>query len=372
MRENLKSTREGNRHKLELSVGGEAVARLNIVDAEMRLVNTWVRMGGLASVSTRPKHRGRGFGRLLMERTIEYMRQEGFLVSILFGIPGYYHRFGYATVMPRSSLARVKVSAAEALDGGLHIREAAPDDYDALVAIYNAENAGRNGPMKRSKEAFVQSDSGSEDWFQERKRILVAEVDGRPVGYALGEQEWQSESKWGEEAVEIAAPGVTAQTAGRSLVRGLASAAADERVETLTLEMLPDAPLAAVLREVGYRQEIAYSHNQGSMGRIIELGGLVAALTDTVIARLNEQAAGEQVGEIVFDCGGEQAKISCGRGRRLAVNLPQEALLQLLMGYCSTAELRLKWPGCVLEEDVAVVDALFPAGYPYMWRSDHF
>ena len=42
------------------------------------------------------------------------------------------------------------------------------------------------------------------------------------------------------------------------------------------------------------------------------------------------------------------------------------------MGYRSIEELRLEFPDCVAEQDVAVVDTLFPGGHPYMWRLDHF
>ena len=108
------------------------------------------------------------------------------------------------------------------------------------------------------------------------------------------------------------------------------------------------------------------------MGRIIDLAGLAAALTGTVARRLREQSDLNDVGKVVWECGSEQAGIACGRGKTVSVKLPQQALLQLLMGYRSITELRRKWPGCVAEEELAAVDALFPAGFPYMWRLDHF
>ena len=316
---------------------------------------------------TNPSHRGKGYGRQLMEKTLAYMREEGFLVSVLFGIPGFYDRFGYATVMPRKSLVTLRTSQAERLSGGLTVREARLEDRSALLAIYDAANREQNGALERTVDAFSPWADDPDDWFQEHRNVLVAEDGGRPVAYAIGEKGWHAASKWGDACYEIAVPGETAFRAGPSLVRALAAEAA----ERLSFEMIPDAPLAAVLRDVGYKQEIEYSSNQGGMGRIIDLGGLAAALTGTVARRLREGTALKGVGEIVLDCGGEQAGIACGRGRTVSVKLPQQVLLQLLMGYRSIMELRRNWPGCVAEE-VAAVDALFPAGFPYMWRLDHF
>ena len=225
----IKCTREGNRVKLELTDGGEAVARLTIVDSEMRLVQTWLRMGGLASVRTNPVHRGKGYGRRLLLGTLDYMREEGYLVSTLFGIPDFYSNFGYATVLPRKSVVSVRTGAAERLPGALEVREAGPADAGALLEIYHEANAERNGPLKRSESSFSRWPDKAEDWFQEPRRILVAEENGVPVAYVVGEQGWQAESKWGVQPHEIAVARAGAARAASSLIRALAQEAAQQR-----------------------------------------------------------------------------------------------------------------------------------------------
>ncbi len=368
----IKCTREGNLAKLELSDGGEAVARLTIVDSEMRLLKTWLRMGGLASVRTNPAHRGKGYGRRLLLGTLDYMREEGYLVSTLFGIPDFYSNFGYATVLPRKSVVSVRTGAAEMLPGALGVREAGPADAAALLDIYHEANAERNGPLKRSKSSFSQWPDKADDWFQEPRRILVAEENGVPVAYVVGEQRWRAESKWGVRPHEIAVARAGAARAASSLIRALAQEAAQQRCEWLKFEMLPDSPLVAVLRQVGFSHEIEYSHDQGGMGRIIDLAGLAEALTETLATRnlaLNESL---RLGKLSFVCEDEQAEVVLGVGRTVAIALPQHALLQLLMGYRGIHELRLEHPTCVEQQDVAPVDALLPQGYPYMWNNDHF
>ncbi len=372
METSLRSTPEGNRQKLALVVDGVEVARLTIEDREMRLGSTWLRMGGVASVRVSPAHRGRGYGRRLMEDAVAYMCREGYLVSILFGIPGFYHRIGYATVLPAKSLIRVRTQAAEALGELLPVREAGQADSKALLAIYNEETRGRSGAAKRSESAFLPWRDATEEWFQEPSRILVAEENGKPVAYALGEHGWRSASMWYTRPYEFVAPGITAATAGSSLIRALATEAVRQRAEWIDLEMPPDAPMLAVLRSIGFRQEIEYSHNQGGMGRIVNLDGLAVALKETLEERVRTSGLEGSVGKVAVVCDAERAEMEIGAGRTITINLPQENLLQLLMGYRSLGELRLEFPSCVAEQDVAIIDILFPGGHPYMWNLDHF
>ena len=351
---------------------GEEVARLRILDRRMRLGAGWVRIGAIAGVKTKPRQRGKGYARELMEAAIDYMREQGYPLSILFGIPDFYHRFGYAPVMPSSSEVRIKTAAGEALAGALAVRAANPSDGEALLAIYNAANAERTGTLERKESSFSPWLDDDDDWWEEERETIVAEDGDRPVAYALADPEWLYESEWNMRPHEI---GVLPEYIGpgtASLVRALAVEAAARRDEWLTIELPADSPVLSVLRPVGFTQEIAYAQNQGGMGRITNLGGLAMALKGTLESRMRGTGLAGRVGEVEFTCDTERAVSEIGAGPTLAINLPQQHLLQLLLGYRSIAELRLELPACVDDRVVDVVDTLFPAGFPYMWRLDHF
>lgn len=368
----IRAKDEGERCKLALVDEGEEVARLTVEKREMRLGSAWVRMGGIASVRTSPRHRNKGYGRKLMEGTVDYMREEGFVVSILFGVPAFYHRVGYATVLLRKSIARVRTEAAEELAGSSSVRVITGGEEQSVLAVYETEIGSRTGAVKRSKAAFAPWYNEADEWFQEPRRILVAEEDGEPVAYILGEQGWLEHSEWYARPFEIAVPPGKIATAGQSLLRALAGEARERRAEWLELELPPDAALLSILRTIGYTQETVYSHNQGGMGRIVNLAGLATAMTAGVREQVETWESEDQVGKVAFVCGSENAEIDVGAGRTLTISLPQQNLLQLLMGYRSIAELRLEYPACVTEGDAALVDSLFPRGYPYMWNLDHF
>ena len=355
-----------------VAAAGAEVARLRVLDRQMRLGVAWVRIGAIAGVKTKPRHRGQGYARELMRATVDHMRENGYDASILFGIPNFYHRFGYAPVMPDKSVVRIKTAAGEALAGTLAVREAQATDGEALLAIYNAANVERTGTLERKESSFSRWLDDDDDWWQEERRIVVAEDGGRPVAYALADPEWLFESEWNMRPYEI---GVLPECIGpgtASLIRALAAEAAARRDEWLTIEMPADSPLLGVLRPVGFTQEIAYAQNQGGMGRIANLDGLTLALKDTLAKRMRKSGLAGQVGKIEFTCDTERAEIEFDAGPALSIKLPQQHLLQLLMGYRSIAELRQEFPACVDDQVVEVVDTLFPPGHPYMWRLDHF
>ena len=374
MDESIRYTKQKYGCRVEALADGKPVSRLRIEDYQMRLGEAWVRMGGIAAVETNPAERGKGYGRRLLEGAVAYMRREGYPVSVLFGVPNFYHRFGYATVLVSKGVVRVRTEAAESLVGAdVTVREAGPGDAEALLAIYHAENAARNGKIRRKKSSFFPHLAPDAEWFLEAHRILLAEVNGQPVAYALANTEWREEnSEWRVFLHELEAPAAVAHTAGVSLIRALGAHAAAQRQEWVCFEMLPDAPVLDTLRSVGYRQEVTYRRNQGGMGRIIDLAALADALTKTLAKRSQALAGETRVGRIVFRCGDEEAAVALGRGRALAIALPQHALLQLLLGYRGIGELRLEYPACIAERDAAAVNALFPRGYPYTWLIDHF
>ena len=82
--------------RLELMDGDKSVSRLFVFDLRMNIGGAWARCGGIGGVETSRDHRMHGCGRRLLEESVTWMRQEGYHLSALFGIPNFYYRFGYA------------------------------------------------------------------------------------------------------------------------------------------------------------------------------------------------------------------------------------------------------------------------------------
>ena len=88
--------RRGTRIEACLEPDGEGVSRLDLFDLRMCVGATTVRCGGIGSVGTSRDHRLQGYSRLVLDAGIALMRSESYHISVLFGIPDYYQRFGFA------------------------------------------------------------------------------------------------------------------------------------------------------------------------------------------------------------------------------------------------------------------------------------
>ena len=93
-------------------VDGELVCWLGVIDYTMRIGTTQVRMAGIAGVETKEPHRMKGYMRDLLNGTLVYMQTQGYDISMLFGIPDFYPKFGYATCLAYSAFT-IKTRIAE-------------------------------------------------------------------------------------------------------------------------------------------------------------------------------------------------------------------------------------------------------------------
>ena len=136
--------------------------------------------------------------------------------------------------------------------------------------------------------------------------------------------------------------------------------------------MPPDEPLVGLLRGIGCKVETTYPANYGGMGRIMGLAAVATAIEPAIAGRIRALPVEARPGRVELDCPDSgRAGLELGSGPVLRLRLPQQQLLQLLMGYRGIDELwREHGGGDAI--DLATIRALFPAGYPHMWELDHF
>ena len=355
--------RQCKQYKLSLDVAGETVGRAEVNDLTMRLSGAWVRMGGIANVVVRSQHRGKGYASRLMREAVSYMERERYAVSILFGIPDFYHRFGYVPVTPEYKVS-VAVRDVERLTATTAVRPACPEDHAGLLDLYTRVNARRSGAVRRTRVFYEALDD--EVWWGHPSRMLVTGEAGHPTGYVLLEGDPASLS-----VLDVIVPAEHVATAGVSLITWLGQEALARRRERLRLPLPPDEPLVTLLRGIGCKVETTYPANYGGMGRIVDLDALTTAIEPAIADRIQALPVEARPGRVEFDCPGVgQAGLELRSGPVLQIRLPQQQLLQLLMGYRGIDEL---W--CEHGDDggdLATICALLPSGYPHMWELDHF
>lgn len=138
---------------LRLYDGSRKAAELQVIDYEMYIAGVLVPMAGIAEVHTEAAYRRQGWMRTLFGHLEAYLRERGYPVSLLFGIPDFYHRFGYATALV-NSVVRIPTRQAELARGRLAARAITEPDIPLLQALYEQDCRGRSGALARQPAAW--------------------------------------------------------------------------------------------------------------------------------------------------------------------------------------------------------------------------
>jgi predicted acetyltransferase len=371
--------------QVSVLASGQPVAILKVLRLTMHLRGASLPMAGIADVRTHPAHRRHGYARRLFGATLAYMRQERYPISLLFGISDFYWRFGYTPVLPEYEVTLSTLQAERlgtpppgpvGAPSGTTVRPAQPADVPALLDLYARASAGRTATLQRQPSKFeLEVKPDVENWWFHPRRYLLAEVEGRPAGYAV-----LSGDPSTFRVREIAVPPEHLTRAGPALLATLADEAVRRRLERIRLPLPPDEPLLGLLRPLGCKVEVTYPAQSDGMGRLIDLPALAEALTpalsEGVAALPPEQRPGAlELVALADGTGAEpeaRATLRWAPGRTIRVALPPQGLCQLLMGYRGIDELRLHHPEAVPPDDLPTVRALLPAGFPHMWALDHF
>lgn len=365
----------GREHFRELWIDGEekAICRLIVIDLPMRIGTTVVRMAGIGDVYTQHEHREKGYMRHLYEDTARYMTDEGYDVSMLFGIENFYTKFGYASSLA-SSVCKVKTRDAEvAADrAGEYIsRPVEEKDMSAVLALYNANNAARTGTIVRTPEGFSKFHKGT--WYgAPPEATLLEDANSALLAYIV----WDANAK----AVKVAEVEARDDALFPALLASLAEQAVTKRCEDIELHLPPDHPLGEFVQRYGAKWKIAYPRYGSGMLRILNQQPLFEKIAPELERRLAISPMAGYTGTLVLctDLGTtalafEDGKLAVGTlDAATRLELSQDRLVQLVMGYRSVRDV-LNDPDVQMESDaIPLLNALFPRSHPYVWVADQF
>ncbi len=364
--------------KVELKLGGKEVSWLYINDLKMRVGSSIVRMGGIGGVGTDKAHRRKGYSRMCMERAMRAMQDQGYDMTALFGIPDYYPKWGYASVMPEPRLRMGLESVREAgkdgggvvaaFDRGRHGRH--------VLVLYAANNRYRDTslvrpPLKRWRGLRMGS-----NWGIRAKAFVVIGKAGRVIGYASHDQ------KGKEAEFKVTEVGYRDVTAFPAICAELARRAAKEKKDTLVFHLPLDHPFAAYLQRWTVVHQLVYFKAAEGMARIIYLEKTFRKCRAEVARRLADSgmhgksfslSLSTDIGAITLLVRG--GKVSVARGVRngsLNVTIVQDVLTQLLLGYRSVEDAASRCGVSIPARAKPVMKALFPKGWAYLWQADRF
>ena len=133
-------------------VDGEIATHFGVWDYRMRIGGSLVRLAAIGAVATHEPHRKKG----LMDRTardcVDAMSEAGYDMSLLFGIPGFYQRFGYVCAFSQIRTT-LKTKEVKALDRAVPYEAVEGPAGDLvsgeLAKLSNRDNEGVTGTFLR-------------------------------------------------------------------------------------------------------------------------------------------------------------------------------------------------------------------------------
>jgi len=366
----IRKERQERATKLTLFVEGEPVSHLWVIDFEMRIGSSIVRMGGIAGVWTEEKHRLKGYASRVLNHSIEFMKEEGYDVSLLFGIPNFYHRFGYATVLPYYT-AQLETKNIPSFPSRFKLEAFGPKYKESLLHLYNQTNATRTGTLLRPPQKWETFTHGS-GWSTKAIAYVLLENE-EVVAYFAGDEVGEPfvlEVGYKEPSLELFS----------SLLAQIKLYAEERNSPIFRLALPPDEPFMEFCQRYDLKMTIEYPLNRDGMGRIINLSTLFSKLQNTLQTRLSSnQLKGRlgirtDIGEIALDIEKETLSLSLNlKDCTWELTIPQPKLMQLIMGYRSIGDV-------LLDEDVSLnnreavplLKMLFPKGFPHLSIPDRF
>jgi|DewCreStandDraft_2_1066082.scaffolds.fasta_scaffold00567_26 predicted acetyltransferase len=354
---------EPSKHWLRLYDGSRKAAELQVIDYEMYIAGVPVPMAGIAEVHTEAAYRRQGLMRTLFGHLDGYLRERGFPVSLLFGIPDFYHRFGYATALV-NSVVRIPTRQAELARALLPARSVGEPDIPLLHQLYEQDCRGRSGPLVRRESAWTRMLRGWA-WHEAPQRCAVHAEDGTLCGYAF----WRPNRRRCH-VDELIAADIHAL---ESLLAVLAREAVARRVEYIHFRVPADHPVALLARRLGGIIELTLPYDAEGMLRVLDLQAVLDRVAPALAARLatiRSPSAARLVvhtpeGTATCDIGGPGGAIVECR-----TTLPVAG--QLLMGFRDPAEAAAAGELTTDPAALPLLQTLLPAGFPYCWSYDHF
>jgi predicted acetyltransferase len=301
------------------------------------------------------------------------MLDEGYDVSMLFGIENFYTKFGYASSLV-DSICKVKTRDAEVAGTRTQASTTRPIeevDMPAVRALYNAHNATRTCSIVRTPENFVKVRKGTW-WGRAPEATMLEDADGELLAYVF----WDDNDK----AVKVAEVESKDDALFPTLLSMIAEQGVIKRCEDIQLFIAPDHPFAEYVQRFGAEWTIYYPRHGSGMMRILNQQPLFEKIASELEKRLAVSPLAGFDGKLALrtDLGTTSLTFDGGRlsvgteDAAMRLELSQDKLMQLVVGYRSVRDVVNEPDVKVLGDAVALLGAIFPGGFPYVWNADHF
>lgn len=350
--------------KISLLLDGVEVSWCRVVEFQQQIGTQLLRMGGIADVGTHNDHRFQGYSRRVLENALRWMCGDGFGVSMLYGISGYYPKYGYAEALPTVVHTMMVRDAEHCAASSFGIVDYSPAYLDSVLAMYHAQNAGRTGVTRRDPLTWQPFRKGL-NWGSMAIAKVLLNQRGQAVGYFVYDAAQETT------IIEV---GATSPEIYGPIIRAVADLAWNTRSESFRFHLAEDDDIIRYCRPMGIRSEITYRRDGGAMVRIINLRStmekLLPLLATRVSGRVN-MTIQTNLDTVTLSRSGQQFHL-VGDTAKQKVFLPQWALAQLIYGYHDVATLSQNGVISGSPQSLQTLSRLFPVQVAFQYAVDNF
>lgn len=342
---------------------GKIVSMMMLIRRPLRIGTAVVNGAIVAPVAVHPDYEKKGYSSVVMRNAVQYMKTQGFDITILWGIPWLYPHYGYSPAMLKTELVIKPKQSSAVKDNSYKFRSFTEADLKQITRIYHSNTATKTCAEVRSPIMCEWKPGGSE-----AKLEVLVDKENRVIGYrALG-------TDWGRScAHEI---GVLNNEACRVIFNSLVEITKQKDLKEFYCIIHPDHPFS---RFAFWRDsEIRINRGGGGgMARVLNLVPLLNKLKKELERRLYSSelhnfecalgiSSDEESAVLEIDHGAISVSMDGIKGN-YQLDIPLACLNPLITGYKGIRELvkdpRLEVKGG--KQAIRLTEILFPTGYPY-------
>lgn len=347
-------------------IDGELAGALQVTADTIRLGEARLHMGGLGWVSTAEQHRHKGVARELIVDTMQFLRARGFHVAMLFGIPNFYHRFGFTTTLAQYQVNLATTDALAVPHRNLRARLARPGDIPAIQRMHAATDTTTACSLIR---VGLHISSRWDLWHEAR---ILHDDQGRVLGYFVPRR--------APESLVIDEIGAADRASRDDVLHACAQLAADDLVPQLRFQVPAGHPYHHYLSQFPSRHESVLVRDEGGMMAFLNLGETLESMLPEWEAQLADSAVRTLRVEVTLVIGRATFRVRANRGAIdiapvAAANkfgLSEAELMQLMTGYAYLDDILAQRRRMLTPEARQLLAAIFPKRSAYVWPLDRF
>jgi predicted acetyltransferase len=361
------TTEDPNFHESDLrvtEVEGKIVSMMMIIRRPIRIGTAVVKGALVAPVATHPEHQRKGYCSAVMRDAIGYMKRQNFDITILWGHPWLYPKYGYSPAMPFSRLV-INQERCRKVEAEPYTFE--PFDEHCIkevTRIYHNNTATRTCAEVRSPELY--------EWKLRSPYVdfeTIIDQKGEIIGYVVFTLQNPE-----EHVPEI---GVLNDLACKAIFNRILELARERSIKDFFCVVPPDYPFSSFASWKNAEQRITRSG--AGMIRVLSLVSLLKKMREEFGRRLAHSEFHNLTStlNIVSEEGAAQLEITEGKATvntdvtagDCQLDISLASLNPLITGYKGIHDLLhegvLSMKG---EKNMRLIDVLFPKGFPFGGR----